>query len=66
MFASAVASVKIRAVGRQIFKAVLFEELAPLIERILMVYMNKRNVGESFQAFTARHEVDTLQALFSS
>ncbi|MGA2871315.1 MAG: NirA family protein, partial [Verrucomicrobiota bacterium] len=55
---------KRQAVGRQIFQAVPFEELKPLIERILLVYLKKRSGSESFQDFTARHDLNELQALF--
>jgi len=55
---------KHQAVGRQVFQAVLVEELKPLVEKILLVYLKNRNAGESFQAFTARHDLNALQTLF--
>lgn len=55
---------KRQAVGRLIFQAVPFEELKPLIERILLVYLKKRSGSESFQDFTTRHDLNELQALF--
>jgi ferredoxin-nitrite reductase len=55
-----------QAVGRQVFKAIPFAELPALIEKILLVYTKQRLVGESFRAFTARHELETLQAVFSA
>ena len=55
---------KRQAVGRQIFQAVPFEELKPLIERILLVYLKNRSGSESFQDFTARHDLNQLQTLF--
>ncbi len=57
---------KNQAVGRPIFKAMAYEELKPTIERILQVYVKNRQPGESFQAFTARHDVNALQTLFCS
>lgn len=55
---------KHQAVGRPVFQAVSVEELKPLVERILLVYLKNRNAGESFQAFTARHDLNALQTLF--
>lgn len=55
---------KHQAVGRQVFQAVLVEELKPLVEKILLVYLKNRNAWESFQAFTARHDLNALQTLF--
>jgi ferredoxin-nitrite reductase len=45
-----------QAVARQIAHAVPFDEVKPLVETILLTYLENRNPGESFQAFTARHE----------
>jgi len=55
---------KHQAVGRPVFQAVSFEELKPLVEKILLVYLKSRMAGESFQAFTARHDLNALQTLF--
>ena len=55
-----------RAVGRQMFQAVPFEKLKPLVERMLAVYLEKRNAGESFQNFTARHDLNSIQAIFAT
>ncbi len=55
---------KHQAVGRQIFKAMPYEELKPAIEKILRVYLKRREGRESFQAFTLRHDVNALQTLF--
>jgi len=52
------------AIGRQIFQAIPFEGLKPVIEDILTVYLNHRAVGESFHDFTARHDLMDLQRLF--
>jgi ferredoxin-nitrite reductase len=56
---------KHQAVGRQVFSAVSFDELKPLVEKILRVYLSKRAPGESFQSFTVRHDLNALQSLFS-
>jgi ferredoxin-nitrite reductase len=57
---------KHQTVARQIFPAVPFDELKPLIEKILMAYLENRRALESFQAFIARTNVDELQGLFVS
>jgi len=56
---------KNQALGRQIYKAMAYEEVKPTIERILHVYLKNRQEKESFQAFTARHDVNALQTLFT-
>jgi len=55
---------KNQAVGRQIFKAMAYDELKPTIERILQVYLKNRQENESFQAFTAHHDINALQTIF--
>ncbi len=55
-----------QAVGRQVFNAIPHDELAPLIEKVLRGYLRHRIAGESFQAFTARHDLNSLQAIFSN
>lgn len=54
-----------QAVGRQVFQAMPFEELLPTVEKMLVVYMELRHGSESFQSFTNRHDLNTLQVLFS-
>jgi ferredoxin-nitrite reductase len=54
-----------QAVGRQVFTAVPFPELEGALEKMLRGYLRLREPGESFQAFTVRHDLDTLQAMFS-
>jgi ferredoxin-nitrite reductase len=55
-----------QAVGRQIFTAVAFEDLKLTMEKVLKGYHRHRTPGESFQSFTARHDLNTLQAIFSN
>ena len=55
-----------QAVGRQIFNGIDFEAVMPLVEKILRGYLRHRQPGETFQAFTARHDLNTLQAIFSN
>ncbi|MBN8248875.1 MAG: NirA family protein [Verrucomicrobia bacterium] len=52
-----------QAVGRQLFTGVSIGQLKPTMERILKNYLVHRTPGESFQAFTARHDLRRLQEL---
>jgi ferredoxin-nitrite reductase len=52
-------------IGRQIFSGVIASELPRTLERILQVYLEKRQGRESFQEFSRRHELRVLQELFS-
>ncbi len=54
-----------QAVAREIFHGIPFDELPGLLEHVLKIYLDRRNRGESFAAFTRRHEVKQLQELFS-
>lgn len=53
------------AIGRQVFTGIPFGDIPPLLERVLKTYLVKRNPGETFAAFTRRHEVRQLQEMFS-
>ena len=57
---------KYQAVGRQVFNAIPHDELPPLLEKVLRGYLRHREAGESFQAFTTRHDLNALQAIFSN
>jgi ferredoxin-nitrite reductase len=57
---------KNQAVGRQVFTGVAFEDLKLTMEKLLKGYLRHRMAGESFQSFTARHDLNTLQAIFSN
>jgi len=57
---------KYQAVGRQVFHAIPHDELPPLLEKVLRGYLRHREAGESFQAFTLRHDLNTLQAIFTN
>ncbi|HEX8371521.1 MAG TPA: NirA family protein [Chthoniobacterales bacterium] len=56
---------KHQAVGRQVFASLSLESLKRTVEKMLLVYLAQREPGETFQAFTARHDLNTLQVLFS-
>jgi ferredoxin-nitrite reductase len=53
-------------IAKEVFKGISFGEVPALLERVLKVYLNQRQSGESFTAFTRRHEVKQLQEMFSS
>jgi ferredoxin-nitrite reductase len=52
-------------IGRQVFTGISFNELPALLERVLRKYLARRQAGETFAAFTRRHEVKQLQEMFS-
>ncbi|MCE2825579.1 MAG: NirA family protein [Verrucomicrobium sp.] len=54
-----------QAIGRAVFQGVILEELGPLLERMLRVYLRDRHPGETFQGFTSRHDLGRLQELFA-
>ena len=55
-----------QAIGRQVFQGVSFNDLKPTLEKMLRAYLKHRAGGEAFQSFTQRHDLNTLQALFSN
>lgn len=57
---------EMQAIGREVFRGVDFESLKPTVERMLRGYLRRREPGESFQAFTQRHDLKTLQEIFSN
>ncbi|HEX8311472.1 MAG TPA: NirA family protein [Chthoniobacteraceae bacterium] len=54
-----------QAIGRQVFTGLPFDELNTTLERMLRAYLRHRVVGETFQQFTTRHDLNALQTLFS-
>ncbi len=55
-----------QAVGRQVFTGVAASGLPETVEKMLRGYLRHRQGGETFQQFTARHEVGALQGIFSN
>jgi ferredoxin-nitrite reductase len=51
-------------IGMEVFKGISFSEVPGLLERVLKIYLARRQSGESFAAFTRRHEVKALQEMF--
>jgi len=56
---------KHQAVGRQVFTGVSATELPQTLERILLAYLKHRQGLETFQQFTARNDLNSLQVMFS-
>ncbi len=52
-------------IGKQVFTGIPFSDIPLLLERVLKTYLAKRQPGETFAAFTRRHEVKQLQEMFS-
>jgi ferredoxin-nitrite reductase len=57
---------KHQAVGRQVFTGIAFGDLPMTLEKMLRGYQRHRQDGETFQAFTQRHDLNALQAIFSN
>ena len=55
-----------RAVGRQVFSGLPFEQVKSTLEQMVKGYLRHRLLGETFQQFTARHDLNRLQAIFSN
>ena len=55
-----------QAVGRQVFQGLPFDQLKPTLEKMVDGYLRHRQPGENFRLFTARHDLNTLQAIFSN
>jgi ferredoxin-nitrite reductase len=55
-----------QAVGRQIFQGIPWSQLKSTLEKMIEGYLRRRQPGENFQKFTARHDLNTLQAIFTN
>ena len=66
MSTSAAVSDRIKRSGRELFRGIAFESLKPTVEKMLRGYLRHRQKGENFQAFTRRHDLNTLQAILSN
>ncbi|HSH95159.1 MAG TPA: NirA family protein [Roseimicrobium sp.] len=54
-----------QAVGRQVFQGLTFEQVKSTVETMLKAYLKHRGPSETFQSFTARHDLNALQVLFN-
>jgi len=55
---------KNQALGRQVYSAVLASELPRTVERMLLAFARHRQDRETFQQFSMRHDLDSLQTIF--
>ncbi len=55
-----------QAVGRQVFQGISFDQLKPTLLKVLQGYLRHRQPNETFQSFTKRHDLNSLQAIFSN
>jgi ferredoxin-nitrite reductase len=55
-----------QGVGRQLLAGVTAAELPATLEKILRMYLQHRAGRESFLQFSTRHDLNTLQTLFSN
>jgi ferredoxin-nitrite reductase len=56
-----------RAIGREIYRSVVADEVPQRIEQMLLAYLaHRRDDEESFRDFTRRHSQDELVALFET
>jgi ferredoxin-nitrite reductase len=55
-----------QAVGRQIFSGLSVNDLKPTLEKMLTGYLRRRAAGETFRQFTARHDLNQLQSIFTN
>ncbi len=54
-----------RAIAREFARDVPFAEVPPMLERMLAAYLGHRaNAGETFHAFCAARDIETLKRLF--
>ena len=51
---------------RQVFTGISCDDLKETVEKMLKAYLRHRDLSEGFQAFTARHDLNALQAMFSN
>ena len=55
-----------QAIAHEVFPAMTFEDLKPLLLRVLKTYLDQREGKETFWQFTRRHTSDELKTLFAA
>jgi ferredoxin-nitrite reductase len=50
-------------IARELAKGVPFDELPPILERLLATYRDRAEANDSFVAFTRRHDIDELRRM---
>ncbi len=53
-----------QGVAKEVFRSVPFDEVKPMLKRVLEVYLENRKPGESFITFNRRHSVESLQEIY--
>lgn len=54
-----------RAIAQDVFQAIPFIEIPPLVVFMLQTYLEKREEDEDFAAFTRKHNSDELREMFT-
>jgi ferredoxin-nitrite reductase len=54
-----------QAIAHEIFAGTAFEELKPLLLKVLQIYLEQREGQETFWQFSRRHSAEELKAIFS-
>lgn len=54
-----------QAIARQLFPAMKYTEVLPMLQRLFTFYLATRHTGESFLTFTRRHSVEQLRSICS-
>lgn len=55
-----------QAIAHEVFPALAFEDLKPVILNVLKTYLEKRENKETFWEFSRRHTADELKTLFAA
>lgn len=55
-----------QSVGRQLFQGIPWEQMMSTVDKMMEGFLRRREPGETFQKFTARHDLNTLQAIFTN
>ena len=51
-----------QAVACEVWKAVAYTDIPPMMERLLVTYQTKRTSGETFSRFASRHSIEELHS----
>ena len=55
-----------QAIAHEIFPGTAFEDLKPLLQKVLQTYLEQREGKETFWQFSRRHSADELKTLFAA
>jgi ferredoxin-nitrite reductase len=54
-----------KGLARELIPSIAYDDLPPLMENLFAAYLERRNPGESFLAFSRRHSIAELQAFLA-